>query len=35
MKIKGLGITPIGFTPSGLPSADYNALKLLVGDVEK
>lgn len=35
MKIKGLGIKPLGFTPSGMPSADYSALKFLAGDVDK
>jgi len=34
MMIKGLGIEPVGYTPSGLPSADYAALKALVGNVE-
>ena len=34
MMIKGLGIEPVGYTPSGLPSADYAALKALVGNIE-
>ncbi|CAD8076713.1 unnamed protein product [Paramecium primaurelia] len=35
MHIKGLGIEPLSYTPSGMPQADYNALKQLAGDVEK
>ena len=32
MKIKGLGIPPVDYTPSGMPSADAPAIKLLAGN---
>jgi DNA polymerase I len=35
MKIKGLGIPPIDYTPSGMPSADTPAIKELAGKPEK
>jgi DNA polymerase-1 len=35
MLIKGLGINPIEYTETGLPSADTNILKILAGDVKK
>jgi DNA polymerase-1 len=35
MKIKGLGIPPIDYTPSGMPSADTPAIKILSGNPDK
>jgi DNA polymerase-1 len=35
MKIKGLGIPPIDYTPSGMPTADTPAIKVLAGNPEK
>jgi DNA polymerase-1 len=32
MTIKGLGIAPISFTPSGLPQADTPVIKKMAGD---
>ena len=32
MYIKGLGLKPVEFTASGLPSVDINALKGLAGN---
>jgi hypothetical protein len=32
MKIKGLGIPPIDYTVSGMPSADGPVIKILAGD---
>jgi hypothetical protein len=34
MKIKGLGIPPIEYTASGMPSADGPTIKKLAGDPE-
>lgn len=35
MKIKGLGIPPVDYTPSGMPSADTPAIKILAGNPDK
>ena len=35
MKVSGLGIPAVDFTPSGLPSADGPAIKILAGDPDK
>ena len=35
MKIKGLGIPPVDYTVSGMPSADGPAIKILTGDPDK
>lgn len=35
MKIKGLGIPPIEYTNSGMPSADGPTIKKLAGDPDK
>jgi len=32
MKIKGLGIPPVDYTASGMPSADGPAIRILAGD---
>lgn len=35
MIIKGLGITPISYTESGMPAADLPVLKALAGNPSK
>jgi hypothetical protein len=35
MKIKGLGIPPVDYTTSGMPSADGPVIKVLAGNPEK
>lgn len=35
MKIKGLGLPPLDFTPSGMPAADTPVIKILCGNPEK
>ena len=35
MKIKGMGIPPVDYTPSGMPSADGPVIKILAGDPDK
>lgn len=35
MYIKGLGLKPVDFTASGLPSVDINAMRALAGSPNK
>ena len=35
MKIKGIGIPSVDYTPSGMPAADTPTIKILAGNPEK